>query len=73
MNRSEKAGLQQQVGTRIAMAREIAGLTQKDLALRVGIGRTQIVNLEAGRSDTGVTTLVRIARAIGIKTARLIP
>ena len=56
-----------------ALAREIAGLTQGDLASRVGIGRTQIVNLEAGRSDTGVTTLVRIARAIGIKAGRLLP
>lgn len=73
MNQAEKIGLQQQIGSRIAMAREVAGLTQAALASRIGIGRTQIVNLEAGRSDTGATTLVRIARAIGIKAARLLP
>lgn len=73
MNKAEKIGLQTQVGQRIAMAREIAGLSQGELASLIGLSRTQVVNLEAGRSDTGATTLIRIARAVGIKSGRLLP
>lgn len=73
MNASEKRGLQREIGARICMAREIAGITQMELAKRLGLSRTQLTNLEAGRSDTGATTIVRIARSIGIKAGRLLP
>jgi transcriptional regulator with XRE-family HTH domain len=73
MNKTEKIALQGNIGARICMAREIAGLSQLELAERIGIGRTQITNIEAGRSDTGATMIIQIARAIGIKPGRLLP
>lgn len=73
MTKAEKLGMQREIGLRMIMAREIAGLTQHELAARAAISRPQIANLELGRSDLPATTLIRIARALGIKPGRLLP
>jgi len=61
------------VGDRIAMARDVAGLTQYDLSKLAGVTRVQICNIELGRSDLPVSRLVRVARACNIKPGRLLP
>lgn len=73
MTKAEKLGLQKHIGLRICMAREIAGFTQAELATQIGVGRSQLTNIELGNSDTTATMIVAIARAIGIKSSRLLP
>ncbi len=53
-----------EIGPRIALAREDLGLTQSDLARELGIDRTAVVKLEAGRRKVSATELVRIAAAL---------
>lgn len=37
------------MGAKIRIVREALGLTQDDLATRVGLNRTSVTNIEAGR------------------------
>ncbi len=50
-------------------ARQEAGLTQKELAARMGISQVCITQLERGRRNPTYTTLARYARACGKKVA----
>lgn len=61
------------VGTMILAARKAARLTQEDLAKKVGLSRTQVTNIEAGRSDMNVTMLKTFAEALGVNAGSLIP
>jgi transcriptional regulator with XRE-family HTH domain len=61
-----KEQVQTTLGSRIRRARKQRGMTQATIAARVGMSRSQIVNIEAGRSDTPVWTLCRIAAALGV-------
>ena len=52
--------------------REKAGKSQGDLADRAGLSRTYLNQLEAGRRDPSLSTLTRLARALGVKLEALI-
>lgn len=43
------------------------GLTQQQLAERVGTSYSQISRIESGRQKTNLDTLLRIARALDLK------
>ena len=43
------------------------GLTQQELAMRVGTSYSQISRIESGRHKTSIDTLVRIAHALDLK------
>ena len=43
------------------------GITQEELARRVGTSYSQISRIESGRQRTSVETLVRISHALGLK------
>lgn len=43
------------------------GLTQEQLAERVGTSATHISRIESGRHKTSLSTLLRIAHALGLK------
>jgi transcriptional regulator with XRE-family HTH domain len=43
------------------------GLTQQQLAARVGTSYAQILRIESGRQRTNLDTLVRVARALDLK------
>lgn len=73
MTKAEKLAIQQQIALRLALARDIAGLTQQELSARSGVGRTYIAMLETGRSDLPCATLIQLARALGVKPAKLLP
>ena len=62
----DQRGFQQEIGLRISIARKIAGVTQARLAARMGIGRPQLANLEAGRSRVYVDQIWRAAIVLGI-------
>lgn len=47
--------------------RKAAGFTQQAVAKRVGLSRTSIVNLEAGRQDVPLSKLQAYATAVGAR------
>lgn len=53
------------IGTRMAIARESAGLTQAGLAGRMGVKQSYIADVERGRRNPSSKWLTRAARAIG--------
>jgi DNA-binding XRE family transcriptional regulator len=60
------------VGRQIAKAR-IGRLTQEALAVKAALTRTSIINIEKGRQQILLHTLVDISRALQIPISDLIP
>ncbi|MFJ8154793.1 helix-turn-helix domain-containing protein [Streptomyces sp. NPDC094468] len=60
------------IGEHIRHARTNVGLTQEALAHRVGLDRPSIVEIEAGRRNATVNTLLRIADELGVPLAQLV-
>lgn len=61
------------VGERIQLARQRALLTQTALAERLGVHQGTVSHWESGHFDVGVTTLLRIAEALGVAASSLLP
>ena len=61
-----EAKLAADVGQRIHDAREAAGLSQRELAHRMGTSQAAIDRLESGVGAT-LTTLQRVATALGLE------
>lgn len=53
---------QQAVGQRLRSARETLGLTQEDVAVALGIQRTSVIAIEAGKRNVSALELRRMAR-----------
>lgn len=62
-----------ELGLRIAIARDTKGFTQTTLARRIGISRTSVANIEAGRQRVDCYGLRSIAQVIGCGTLTLLP
>lgn len=62
----------QQVGLRIRAIREALGLNQEELAKRIGVERTSIANIEAGRQRMLLHTVEEFSRALGTTTRHLL-
>lgn len=60
------------IGDRIRIARLHRNMTQERLYLSAGISRAALQDIEAGASDARLSTLLRIARALGIHAADLL-
>src|SRR5688500_1344399 len=63
------AQLAAEVGERVREAREAAGLSQRDLAARMGTSQAAIARLEAGGVGATLTTLQRVATALDLRVA----
>ena len=61
-----KTQMSVQVGKRLAYMRHMRGLTQGTLAYRVRMSRTSITNLESGRQNMGLWTLMTLASALNL-------
>ena len=59
------------VGARVRALRESAGVTQVDLAERVGLAPYVLCNLEKGRRRALADEIERIARALGVSISDL--
>lgn len=65
------------MGSRLVIARNVLGLrvrggiTQTELARRVGTSQPRIAQIESAQANVTVDTLDRIAAAFGVKTATL--
>jgi transcriptional regulator with XRE-family HTH domain len=62
-----EAELAAEVGERIRSAREAVGLSQRELARRMGTSQAAIARLEAGGVGATLTTLHRAATALGLE------
>jgi ribosome-binding protein aMBF1 (putative translation factor) len=61
------AALAIRVGEQIRSARDAAGLSQRDLAERMGTSQAAIARLEAGGVGATLTTLQRAAAALDLR------
>lgn len=60
------------VGVRIRMIRETLGLSQGDLAKRVGLQRVSVTNIEVGRQRLLLDGIERFATALGTTPKHLL-
>jgi ribosome-binding protein aMBF1 (putative translation factor) len=63
----ERLGPEFELSRALIEARMAAGLTQAELALRIGTTQSVIARLEAGRVQPTTATLQRLARATGTR------
>jgi transcriptional regulator with XRE-family HTH domain len=62
------------LGRQIAQVRQSKSkMTQEDVASKVSLTRTSIINIEKGRQQLLVHTLVDIAGALGVAVTELLP
>jgi ribosome-binding protein aMBF1 (putative translation factor) len=55
------------LATALILARSDAGLTQEELAQRMGTTQSVIARLEGGKSRPSTTTLAKLAKATGTR------
>ncbi len=63
----QSARTAKQIGAIVRRARRNAGLTQTDLAGRVGLRQATISRLEKGESETKLGTLLDVLGALGLE------
>jgi transcriptional regulator with XRE-family HTH domain len=60
------------IGQRIARLRKVLGITQKELAEKIGVTRTIITDYENGRVRIYDEMLARLATALGVTTDEIL-
>jgi transcriptional regulator with XRE-family HTH domain len=60
------------VGRVLREAREQAGVTQQDVALRTRMDRAYLSEVENGKRSLSIDRLLRICRAIDVKAATVV-
>jgi len=60
------------LGRRIAELRRGKGFTQEALAEAMGVSRNHIADIELGARNTGIWSLLLIARSLGLDAAGLL-
>ena len=70
---TEGAALYAAIGMAVREARQDRQMTQEQVAQAVGLTRTSIVNIEAGRQRLTIDTLYDIADALSIQAVSLMP
>jgi DNA-binding XRE family transcriptional regulator len=60
------------IGAKMMMLRNALGLTQDEVAKRIGLTRTSIVNIEAARQRILLHDIERIASALGTTPKHLL-
>ncbi|QYC44529.1 HTH-type transcriptional regulator PuuR [Nonomuraea coxensis DSM 45129] len=64
--------MNQAIASNVRYLRSHRGLTLDQLAARSGVSRGMLVQVEQGRTNPSVSTLTRIASALGVTVARLV-
>lgn len=57
---------------RLRAIRQAKGLTQKELADKLGMSYTYLCNLENGKVNVSLTTLRRLAKALKVRVLDLV-
>jgi DNA-binding XRE family transcriptional regulator len=65
--------LYQKLGQRIRRKREVANLTQTQLAERVGVLRTSITNIEAGRQKAPLHIIYELCAVLEVDIKDILP
>ena len=60
------------LGSQIATTRRERGLSQEDLAGAAELDRSYLSEIENGRKNPSVLSLVRIAKALGVRPGELL-
>ena len=61
------------VGIKIAAKRKEARMTQQQLADKIGLSRSSVVNLEKGRQTPPIYTFWRIATVLNVSPSEILP
>lgn len=59
------------ISSNIKRIREAKNLSQKEVISAIGMGAAQYSRIENGKTDPSVSTLVKIAKALGVSMAEL--
>lgn len=70
---TEVSELGAEIGTRVRRYREAAGMSGVKLAAASGVSQPFLSQLESGRTSVAITTLYRLAHALGVHPADLLP
>jgi len=65
----ERLALARMVAARLIAYRSENGLSQRELAKRLGVSQPRVVELESGEKNPQIETLVKIAATTGIEFA----
>lgn len=65
--------IQTAFGKKLREIRQEKGISQEDLAERAGLHRTYISSVERGERNVTLTTILKIAKAMGVEMAALLP
>ncbi|WP_208407675.1 helix-turn-helix domain-containing protein [Xanthomonas sp. 60] len=60
------------LGAAVKARRMALGVSQEDFAERLGMHRTQLGHIEQGKKDCRLTTLIRLADALGLSASTLL-
>jgi transcriptional regulator with XRE-family HTH domain len=63
--------LNMEIGERIRKIREARGLSQKEIAAIIKMDQSQYSKLEKDKTDPSVSTLAKVAKALGTQLAEL--
>jgi transcriptional regulator with XRE-family HTH domain len=66
------AKINKKVGINIQKLRKAKGWSQEQLALKTGLHRAYIGQIERGEKNIGLINLEKIAKALGIKMGKLV-
>ena len=61
------------LGANVRKYREIARLTQDEVADRLSLSRTSVTNIEKGKQRIQIHTLYNIAKVLGVSVTDLLP
>jgi transcriptional regulator with XRE-family HTH domain len=69
----DRAGFDREVGLRLQRARKERGITQEELANRIGLPRPSYANIESGRQRIPLDVIWRAAIVLELAIAALVP
>lgn len=70
---TEDWALYEQFGALVRSAREGRGLTQADVAEKLGMSRTSVTNMEQGNQPVSLATLYHLADILDVEPVDLLP
>jgi transcriptional regulator with XRE-family HTH domain len=69
----DRSGFDRDVGLRLQRARKERGITQEELAKRLGLPRPSYANIESGRQRVPLDVVWRVAVTLGVPITTLVP
>lgn len=64
--------IQESFGKRVQQLRKETGMSQEKFALEIGMDRTYLASVEAGRRNVSLNNIQKIAQGFGLSVAALL-